>query len=457
MYVFTIPAEKWDETNPDKRVIYALIDKHRNLVQELNKKMKYYEGEQDITADKDRANKLVCNHAKDISDTASSYFIGEPISYQSEEDISVLVDALDTTDADSVDGDNGLDMSIYGVCYEYYYINEAQEFIIKNINAESTFMVCDESIEQRELFAVYYYEEKDDSTPANTRWIATVLSQNYKWVLKLNQGGTNALVEEPEEHHLGEVPVTEFYNNKLALGDFEQQIPLLDAYNALMSDRVTDKEQFIDAILAIYGTLIADAGESETAMKELHKKKLLELPDGTRAEYITRTFDEQGVEVLAKRLEQDIHKFSHIPCMSDEAFGGNVSGVAMEYKLLGLENITKIKSRYYRKGLKKRLRIMCRYLNLMNNSVNIDYTKIKITFTRALPKNLLELSQIVSNLWGKVSKKTLLAMLPFVTDVEAELEAVNDEAEQGAELQRSIFGVYPNTTPEQEKEQDLNE
>ena len=36
------------------------------------------------------------------------------------------------------------------------------------------------------------------------------------------------------------------------------QIPLIDAYNALMSDRVTDKEQFIDAILAIYGTLLAD-------------------------------------------------------------------------------------------------------------------------------------------------------------------------------------------------------
>lgn len=62
------------------------------------------------------------------------------------------------------------------------------------------------------------------------------------------------------------------------------------------------------------------------------------MPDTAKAEYLTRTFDENGVEILKKAIEQDIHKFSHIPCMSDESFGGNVSGVAMEFKLLGMES-----------------------------------------------------------------------------------------------------------------------
>lgn len=85
-----------------------------------------------------------------------------------------------------------------------------------------------------------------------------------------------------------------------------------DAYNALMSDRITDKEQFIDSILAIYGTLLIDDeieedGEqkdgAEAAMKHLKKRKLLEMPDGTKAEYLTRTFDEAGVEILKKAVE----------------------------------------------------------------------------------------------------------------------------------------------------------
>ena len=174
---------------------------------------------------------------------------------------------------------------------------------------------------------------------------------------------------------------------------------------------------------------------------------MLELPDGTKAEYLTRTFDENGVEVLKKALEQDIHKFSNIPCMTDEAFGGNVSGVAMEFKLLGMENITKVKSRYYRKGLRKRLKILCGWLKL-KNVANIDPNKIRIDFTRGLPKNNLEISQIVSNLWGKVSQKTLLAQIPWVDNPDEEIAAVEEENQKNLERQQQMFGMTPNTPPE---------
>lgn len=226
---------------------------------------------------------------------------------------------------------------------------------------------------------------------------------------------------------------------------------------ALMSDRVTDKEQFIDAILAIYGTLLTDEDEPNTededesirkAKARLKKYKVLEMPDTAKAEYLTRTFDESGVEILKKAIEQDIHKFSHIPCMSDESFGGNVSGVAMEFKLLGMENITKIKTRYYKKGLRKRIRIFCNYLAL--HGISIDPSGITMTFTRALPKNLLEISQIVANLWGKVSRKTLLSQVPFVDDVDEELKALETEEEENLKRQQEVFGLQDNTPPEQD-------
>lgn len=54
-----------------------------------------------------------------------------------------------------------------------------------------------------------------------------------------------------QQHYFGAVPVTEFWNNEEQQGDFEQQISLIDAYNVLMSDRVNDKEQLVDAILKI--------------------------------------------------------------------------------------------------------------------------------------------------------------------------------------------------------------
>ena len=459
MYVFTMPEENWDELNPDKAAIRHLILKHRSVVGRLENLKKYYEGKHKILNDSERENKLVCNHAKDIADTASSYFIGNPVSYKSAKNIQVLTKALETAGADETDGDNGIDLSIYGIAYEYIYTKQNEtELTIKNLHPENTFMVYDDSIEQNELFAVYYYAKKDDTDRKDTVFVATVLTKNYKYVLDIkNIDGAQGLIEAPEPHYKGEVPIIEYLNNKLAIGDYELQIPLIDAYNALMSDRITDKEQFIDSILAIYGTLLsdedyeeADGKGSETAMKRLKKRKLLEMPgDGSKAEYLTRTYDESGVEILKKAIEQDIHKFSHIPCMTDESFGGNVSGVAMEFKLLGMENITKIKTRYYKKGLRKRLRIFANFLE--NKQIMVDTSEIEMVFTRALPKNLLEISQYVSNLWGKVSKKTLLSQIPFVEDPVEELKAVEKEEEENLQRQKEMFGNEPNTPPDEEQ------
>ena len=456
MYIFTIPREKFDERAPDKRIIRQLISKHISLVGNLKKNMAYYQGKHKILEDAKRENRLVCNHAKDISDTASSYFIGNPVTYKSDADIKDLTDSLETAGADETDGDNGLDLSIYGLAYEYVYVKENENNLLtKNLSPENTFMVKDDSIEENELFAVYYYVRKDDSGTGPEHYIATVLTPNYKYELDIQNNNIPQLTtEQPVPHYLGEIPIIEYLNNKLAIGDFELQIPLIDAYNALMSDRITDKEQFIDAILAIYGTLLSDEDEPSTEEEDqnikkvkdrLRKYKVLEMPDTAKAEYLTRTFDESGVEILKKAIEQDIHKFSHIPCMSDESFGGNVSGVAMEFKLLGMENITKIKTRYYKKGLRKRLRIFCNYLAL--HGKNVDPSGITMTFTRALPKNLLEISQIVANLWGKVSRKTLLSQVPFVDDVDEELKALDEEAEEDLKRQQEVFGVQENTPP----------
>lgn len=469
MYVFTMPADAWNEAEPNKQDILHLIQKHASGVERLRKLKAYYEGQHQILEDKDRENKLVCNHAKDIADTAAGYFLGNPISYKSDEkDLTALTKALEIAGADETDGDNALDLSIYGVAYEYIYaMKDTTDLAVKNLAPENTFVVYDDSIEQNELFAVYYYARKDDTDRTNTHYIATVLTQNYKWVLDIEQiDAPQALIEGPVEHHFGEVPLIEWMNNKLGIGDYELQIPLIDAYNALMSDRITDKEQFIDAILAVYGTLLSDEDSEEEgdgkggedAMKQLARRKLLELPDTSRAEYLTRTFDESGVDILRHALEQDIHKFSHIPCLTDEHFSGNTSGVAMEFKLLGIENITKIKTRYYRKGLRKRLRIFANWL-LLNRQGVINSDEVMAIFTRALPKNLLEISQYVNNLKGTVSRKTLLAQIPFVTDPDAEIKAVQEETEESIRQQQELFKETgsENTPPEDDGEEERPE
>ena len=48
------------------------------------------------------------------------------------------------------------------------------------------------------------------------------------------------------------------FNDGQRQGDFEQVISLIDAYNTLQSDRVNDKEQFVDSLMYIKGQILGN-------------------------------------------------------------------------------------------------------------------------------------------------------------------------------------------------------
>ena len=241
------------------------------------------------------------------------------------------------------------------------------------------------------------------------------------------------------------------------IGDYEQQISLIDAYNTLCSDRINDKEQFIDAVLVVYGALLGDDDEEATkALQAIRKNGVMELPSDARSEYLTRTFDENAVETLKRSIKEDIYSLSHVPNLTDENFAGNSSGIAIQYKLLALETLTKTKERYYKKGLEKSIRMFCTYLNL--KAIAADQSMIEPVFTRGLPQNRLELSQIITNLKGVVSTKTLLALLDFVSNVDDEMKEVKKEQQEALETQKQLFDTEnQNTPPEDEEETDDHE
>jgi SPP1 family phage portal protein len=461
MHRFTYPAAEYDETHLDKLRILRLIEKHSGFANAKAKNEQYYEGKHKTASiAKGKQVTVTCNHAKDISDTATGYFMGNAITYSNtgDADIDPLLEAFDDADVDETDADNALDMSIFGLTYEYVYAAEGDaKPKTKNVSPLNTFIVVDDSIEERELFGVYYYLKKDDSRDLS-RYVATVCTEHFIYEMEIDTALSNHLfaAEEPKPHNFGMVPIVEYLNNKYAIGDFEQQMSLIDAYDILMGDRVTDKEQFIDAILVLYGALLGDdEEETEEAQKDLRKNKLLQLPADAKAEYLSHQLDEDGVEVLRKAIKEDIYNFSHVPNLTDENFAGNSSGVAMEYKLLGLEMLTKTKERYYRKGLKKRIALFCNYLNLM--AMQQDATSVIPTFSRSLPKNLQEIAQTLYNLKDLVSMETLLKQIPFVEDVDNEIQKVKEQKLESVQLQQELFAEGANNPPEDADDEDESE
>ena len=169
---------------------------------------------------------------------------------------------------------------------------------------------------------------------------------------------------------------------------------------------------------------------------------MLELTQDGDASFLTRQFDEASIEVLRKSIVSDIHKISGVPDMSDESFAGNSSGVAMKYKLLNLEQLTKTKERYFAEGLRYRLKCFANVIAAKGGAY-IDAANINISFTRSLPANELELAQVVSSLNGVVPQKTLLSLLPFVSDPEAAADELAKEKQDSLNRQQQMFANTP--------------
>nr|DAM46943.1 MAG TPA: PORTAL PROTEIN [Caudoviricetes sp.] len=454
MQLLTYPRVEFDEKNIKKELVVKLIREHEKQLPRFKKLKKYYLGEHDILSKQRSKNKPnykpVCNHAKDIADTSTGYFMGNTISYSNSEDTDIdeLLIAFDNAEVDESDHDNALDMAIYGVAYEYVYARENENILdIKSLEVENTFIVYDDSIEQQPLFGVYYFKRKENKADTET-YQAVIMTKQFVYSIVLEGKEKGVISDKPIPHNMGDIPIIEYKNNKYSIGDFEQQIGLIDSYNSLTANRINDKEQFIDSILVLYGARLGDdEEESIKAMESLAEHKLLELHLEARAEYLSKTLNENEVETLRNAVKQDIYTFSHIPNLTDENFAGNSSGVAMEFKLLGLEMITKIKQRYYVKGLKKRIKLFANYLGL--TQIAIDANSIIPHFSRSLPKNLLEISQIVSNLDGKVSQETLLSQIPFVEDPMSEIEKVNEEKQENIAQNQLLLtgGEHIHNTP----------
>lgn len=453
--ILTYPRDGYDETALSKELIYKLIRKHTQERIRLRDLKKYYLGEHAILKHERRNKnapnfKTVANHAKDIADTSTGYFMGNPIKYNNtaESDLEPLLEAFDGAEIDQVDAQNALNMAIYGRAYEYIYAKEGlTELDSTSVDPENVFLVYDDSIERKALFAVYYYEIKDDTKDA-TKYQAEVFTQNlhYHIVLRDSSKGTTQN-ENAEPHNLEQIPIIEYRNNHFAIGDYEQQISLIDAYNSLMGNRVNDKEQAVESILVLYGAQLADNLEdAREAMSILAEEGLLELPADAKADFLKNALDENATEILRKALKEDIYTFSHVPNLTDENFAGNSSGVAMEFKLLGLEMITKTKEANYKRGLRQRIAIFAHYLGMQQ--IALEAHSIVPQFSRGLPKNLLELSQIINNLEGKVSLRQLISLLPFVEDPDAELEELEEEKEKNKE--RVSFFNQANTKPDDE-------
>ena len=157
---------------------------------------------------------------------------------------------------------------------------------------------------------------------------------------------------------------------------------------------------------------------------------MINFTDGTsNASFLTKNIDTTAIEAYLNRLMDDIHTFSQIPPLDSEGFVASASGESLKWKCLGLEILASNFEAKFRKAIARRMELLCKILSIKHNREYL-FTDIEAVFTRNTPANITESTNVVKSLYGIVSDETLLSLLPFVTDVQAEMDKIEEAKEK---------------------------
>lgn len=236
--------------------------------------------------------------------------------------------------------------------------------------------------------------------------------------------GTGVTLGTAEENLLHTIPLLPFYNNCQGVGDFEMVTGLVDAYNVLLSGALDDMQSVANAFLALYGM----QGTTQKDIDNANRTRILSLSEGGRAEFVVKNLNHEALGQLETNLRRSILQLSMTPDLCDEHFAGNSSGVALQYKLWGIEQVRAAKERTFTDGLRGLLAVLTAGELLMGR--NIDLTGGMATFYKNLPQDNSALAETLLSLSPVLSAQTILENLPWVTDVQEELRRKAAEGSQ---------------------------
>ncbi len=277
---------------------------------------------------------------------------------------------------------------------------------------------------------VTYYIEKEKDLYMRDNTIKANPSPHWWSVTNLD-----GFDKKRQEHSWGRVPFLILKNNRSSTTDLEHIKGLIDAYDLISSEGTNN---FLD-LVELYWVIAGYGGETAHAIakrlqinKAVHisdasgkiEAKQIELPVAGRLEYL-------------KMLRKDIFHFGMGVDTDSDKFGNAPSGVSLKFQYTLLDQKAGNMIAKLKKVIKELLWFVTDDYN-RTHGTNYNADDMIVDINKNIITNDVEIINMIQCSKGIVSDKTLLAMHPFVTDVNAEMQEM--EAEEKRTLEK--FGNH---------------
>jgi len=367
---FTAEIEAIEQSGITDRLLNRIIEKHAFNADYNKKLIDRYEALADGVpiflreprfAQNEAEKREIINHRinndffSEIIDFKTGYFAGNPISYSycdGEEALEDTGDAGDSTAemeqardiaskalTDFVTRSNMYDKdmectkyaSICGYAGRLFYIDpNGNERVMVSPPNETIILSKTKDITQP-TYGVRYYEVTDINDVVRIK--AEFYDDSTIYYAEGFPGALSIVRQEP--NLFGCCPLQGIPNNEEMQGDAEKVLELIDAYDRALSDANNEIDSFANAYMVFENINI-----EEDEMRKMQASGAFQFftggANGGKVYFLTKDINDAFIEHHLDRLERGIRHYSKTPNISDESFG-TASGVALKYKLLGLE------------------------------------------------------------------------------------------------------------------------
>lgn len=369
-------------------------------------------------------NRIAHGFARYISNMATSYFLGKPVTYKTDQEDyeNALLQELKNNYINKVNYDVSKECSKKGIGFYLLFIDETGTLRIKKCDAETMIPVYSPRLGEFLECAIRLWDEYDIDGKLLAKY-AALYDRHDIITYQCDAGDMIYRLQDAEGHQMSDIPVIVVWNNEEITGDYEPHISLMDAYDKAQSDTANDMEYFSDAYLCIAGAseLLEGAGATgeenedlDRASMSLRKNRILFLDEKGQAEWLVKNINDTAVENYKDRIYNNLFFLCQVPALSDESFAGNLTGVAIRYKLIGLEELAIMKQNSFEAAQKKLVQLVTDFINRKQNK-NYDADTVSRKYERNFVSNTAELVEVARNLEGIVSRETQLEILP--TDI----------------------------------------
>lgn len=434
--------------DPDKikdgvsmELVNEYIRKHEARLPRYNYLENLYKGFHDVYKQPEKEdwkpdNRLAVNFPRYITETFMGYAYGIPIKKtHPDKDIDKAINKFESNN-EITDHEYELfkKACIYGHAWEYLYQDEERSTKMTVLSPKELFVVYDDTVKNRALFAVRYGYHDLNNTDYPGEKYGEILTRAETIPFEGSKKG------ELYDNPYGYIPCVEYRLNDERIGIFEEVTGLVETYNHTIGEKANDVDAFAEAYLAILGAEVDEDG-----VRRIRDDRVINVWGTNDAkeilvQFLTKPTADGTQENLLNRLENLIYQTSMVANISDEAFGSSSSGVSLAYKLQAMSNLALGFDRKIEKSLRKRYKIFC---SLQTNVPNKDaWRDVSIKTSRNLPKNYLEEAQTAQQMSGIVSRETQLKVLSIIDNVQEEMERIKKEEDltQDDAVMRQMFG-----------------